>query len=361
MFSKPVKTKTDQVNEKIARISSATEVQDVRSIPNFKEILSQNPGLDKVLGYFVEIPLSEYATCVPNAPKFPDREGNYYEEGQFDAPLFTLKEWRNNWPKVHPGAAQPDLLVNANWFNVWDSGVANVGQKINPRTQPRTYLIGLSISDGELVSTHKVLDQNNVGLDAVVFEKRLKTAQFISHDEIDLQLQDSNFYENKDAVSGFLILKNSNKLKTPDLNNNHFNRLPRSGIGYRNDSNTIILMVIHNPDRSCGVTAEEFAKLFEELGCTDAINLDNSGSVELYYEGLGSFGKQEVTVQTQTCDAGAKTERPKPNCLGFKNVSRPTFFAKDDSDLPKRAKTAPKEKPSAKGDESIDYTYYIKS
>lgn len=360
MFSKPVKTKTDRVNEKIARITSATEVQDVRSIPHFKELLSQNPSLDKVQGYFVEIPLSEYVTFVPNAPKFPDRYGNYYEAGQFDAPLFTLKEWRNNWPKVNPGA-QPDLLVNANWFNVWDSGVANVGQKINPRTQPRTYLIGLSISDGELVSTHKVLDQNNIGLDAVVFEKKLKNAHFISHDEIDIQLQDSSFYENKDAVSGFLILKNLNKLKTPDLNNNHFNRLPRSGLGYKRSSNTIVLMVIHNLDRSCGVTAEEFADLFAELGCTDAINLDNSGSVELYYEGIGALGKQEVVVQTKTCDAGANTERPKPNCLGFKNVSRSTFFAKDDSDLPKRDKMDLDGKPSAKGDESIDYTYYIKS
>ena len=56
---------------------------------------------------------------------------------------------------------------------------------------------------------------------------------------------------------------------------------------------TIVLMVIRNTERNHGVTANEFAKLFSELGCVDAINLDNSGSVELYYEGYyDQFGKK---------------------------------------------------------------------
>lgn len=360
MFSKLLKTTTDRVNEKIAGIRSATEIQDVRSLPHFDEILSNNPHREHIQGYYVQIPLSEYETFVPNGPRFPDRYGNPYDGGQFDVPLFTLKEWRDNWEKGHPHTSKPDLLVNANWFNVWATGVPNQGEKINPRTQPRTFLAGLSLSNGELVSTHKVLDQNNVGLDTLVFDTASKKATVISHDKIDIELEiDPKFYDDKNAVSGFIILSDKTKLKTPDLNNNHANRLPRTGVGYKNEGNNLVVMVIHNPDRQFGVTAEEFADLFEALGCTHAINLDNSGSVELYYHGLGEFGKKTVTVQTKTCDAGAKTERPKPNCLGFKNVSRHTLFAKDDSDIPGK-KMDSAVKASAKTDDDLACTYPIK-
>jgi Phosphodiester glycosidase len=362
MFRKLFQTKTDKVNKKIANIKQATEIRDVRSLPNFNEILSKNPHREKIQGYYAEISLSEYKTFVPNGRNFPDRYNKSYEGGQFDVPLYTLKEWRDNWNKGHPNTDKPDLLVNANWFNVWISGVPNQGEKINPRKQARTYLAGLSVSNGELVSTHKVLDQNNVGLDTIIFDIEGKKATVISHDNIDVALEkNSNFYENKNAVSGFIILKDNKQLKTPDLNNNHSNRLPRTGVGYKNDGGHLVIMVIHNPDRNCGVTAEEFANLFAELECTDAINLDNSGSVELYYNGLSEFGKKVTTVKTKTSDFGATTERPKPNCLGFKNVSKGTLFANDDSDLPTRKQiSANAEKPSAKTDDDLTYTHYIK-
>ncbi len=147
-------------------------------------------------------------------------------------------------------------------------------------------------------------------------------------------------------------MQNNNKLKTPEANNNHSSRLPRTGIGYKNDGKVLIVMVIHNPIKEYGITADEFAGLFAALNCTDAINLDNSGSVELYYQGLGEFGKKQVTVNTKTCDAGATTERPKPNCLGFKNISKCTFFAKDDSDIPTK-KPEPTKKKKAKCDDDI--------
>lgn len=383
MFSKTHETRTDLVNQKINRIKHATEVKDIRSLANFGVVLNQNPHREKIQGYYVEIPLSEYQTFVPNAPQFPDRYGNHYEGGQFDAPLFTLKEWRDKWEKGNRDIDKPDLLVNANWFNVWTTGIPNEGEKINPRTQSRTYLAGLSVSNGELVSTHKVLDQNNVGLDTITFDATNKKATTIFHDDIDNELKSNqHFYENKNAVSGFIILKDKTKVKTPDLNNNHSNRLPRTGVGYKNDGKNIVVMVIHNPDRNCGVTAEEFANLFAELNCTDAINLDNSGSVELYYYGLGEFGKKTVKVNTKTCDHGTTTERPKPNCLGFKNVSKSTLFAYDDADLPTRkpantmstaadqfltkqdssthkAKNK-KVKKASKADDDFTYTYYMK-
>lgn len=198
MFSKQFKTKTDAVNEKINRISKATEVQDIRTLARFDELLSKNPHREHIQGYFAEIPLSEYQTFVPNGPHFPDRYGQPYKGGQFDAPLFTLKEWRDHWQEGHPDMEQPDLLVNANWFNVWTTGVPNEGEKINPRQQARTYLIGLSLSNGQLVSTHKVLDQENVGLDTITFDASTKKAELIPHNQID---------DNSEKIPIFIIKK----------------------------------------------------------------------------------------------------------------------------------------------------------
>lgn len=329
-------------------------------LANFDDILSNNPHRANIQGFYTEMPLSDYQTFVPNGSKFPDRYGHYYDGGQFDAPLFTLEEWRDNWEKGHPDSPnKPDLLVNANWFNVWESGIPNQGGKINPRKQARTFIAGLSISRGELTSTHKVMDQNNVGLDAIVFDIKNKTVKLIPHHHIDIELENNPiYYKNKNAVSGFIIL-NENKLqKTPDLNNNHSNRLPRTGVGYKNDGKDVTVMVIHHHNKDCGVTAEEFANLFLELNCTHAINLDNSGSVEMHYKGPSEFGKKEqIIVSTKTCDSGTTTERPKPNCLGF-GAFNVRLFSHDDSDIPVLKKA--NNKPTAKTDHDITYTYFIK-
>ncbi len=360
MFRNPLNqpTRTQRFNKKINLIKRGTGVKNIRSLPNFDKILSENPYRQKVTGYYVVIPLSEYKTFVPDGRIFPDRYGNYYQGGQFDVPLFTNKEWRDKWGEVYPNADKPELLVNGNWFNVWPNGIPNEKdvEKINPRKQARTFLIGLSISNGDRVSTHKVLDQDNKGLDTIIFDLINNKASIIPHDNIDVEIEKiQNFYDNKNAVSGFILLQNKTKIKTPDLNNNASIRLPRTGIGLKNDGKNIVVMVIHNPDKSCGVTADEFTNLFEELNCTDAINLDNSGSVELFYEGLNEFG-EPVTVSTKTCDAGAPSERPKPNFVGFSNVSKLTFFANDDSDVPTK-KHHVKTK-IAKADDDVTYTRY---
>ena len=365
---------TQKINQKIAKIRKSTDVNDIRSLPDFEKILANNPHAQFVQGYYVEIPLSEYQTFVPNAPLFPDRYGKAYTGGQFDAPLFDLHEWRENWQKGHPKSNRPDLLVNANWFNVWDTGIANKGQKINPRKQDRTYLIGLSVSSGKMVSSHQVLDQENIGLDTIVFDEASKKAKLMFHQEIETLCGDQkqnrassktasshsqgNIFENKNAVSGFIILQNGQMIPTPKLNNNHNNRLPRTGVGLKNDGKNAVILVIHNTKREYGVTADEFAQLFSALKCDEAINLDNSGSVELYYRGPGHFGKKSVFVRTKTCDAGTSTERPKPNCLGFKNTCNTRFFAADDSDIARKKEMTDTVK--SKDDGSINYTYYIK-
>jgi exopolysaccharide biosynthesis protein len=61
---------------------------------------------------------------------------------------------------------------------------------------------------------------------------------------------------------------------------------PRTGIGVI-DANHFVFVVVdgRSPGYSKGVTLEEFAQIFRDLGCTTAYNLDGGGSSTLYFMG----------------------------------------------------------------------------
>lgn len=61
---------------------------------------------------------------------------------------------------------------------------------------------------------------------------------------------------------------------------------PRTGIGFV-DANHFVLVVVdgRSPGYSRGVTLDEFAAIFRDLGCTIAYNLDGGGSSTMYYQG----------------------------------------------------------------------------
>jgi exopolysaccharide biosynthesis protein len=61
---------------------------------------------------------------------------------------------------------------------------------------------------------------------------------------------------------------------------------PRTGIGII-DSNHFVFIVVdgRSSGYSMGVSLTEFAEIFQELGCTDAYNLDGGGSSTMYFMG----------------------------------------------------------------------------
>jgi exopolysaccharide biosynthesis protein len=63
-------------------------------------------------------------------------------------------------------------------------------------------------------------------------------------------------------------------------------RNPRTGIGLI-DANHFVAIVVdgRHPGYSRGVTLEEFAQMFKDLGCTTAYNLDGGGSATMYFRG----------------------------------------------------------------------------
>ncbi|KAA0225284.1 hypothetical protein FCG40_01745 [Fimbriimonadia bacterium ATM] len=62
-------------------------------------------------------------------------------------------------------------------------------------------------------------------------------------------------------------------------------RHPRTGIGITPDGEILFVVVDGRSSLSAGLSLSEFASLFRELGCTDAINLDGGGSSTLYVAG----------------------------------------------------------------------------
>jgi exopolysaccharide biosynthesis protein len=61
---------------------------------------------------------------------------------------------------------------------------------------------------------------------------------------------------------------------------------PRTGVGII-DTNHFVFVVVdgRSPGYSRGATLTEFAAIFQELGCTDAYNIDGGGSSTMYFMG----------------------------------------------------------------------------
>ncbi len=64
-------------------------------------------------------------------------------------------------------------------------------------------------------------------------------------------------------------------------------REPRQGIGITDDSTVYILSVDGRDPSSPGISLKEFAKIFKQLGCTQALNLDGGGSSSFLTKRLG--------------------------------------------------------------------------
>lgn len=322
-----------RAEEKIANIYGSIPLIKLSDYPCFKGNNSSMLTMPSMLEYglMAIIPLDDYETIVPNGKEVIDRKGYYYLDGVFTEPMHTLSEWR----EACPDNEKPHLLINANWFNIWESGIPDKGCKINPRAFDRTFLTGLAVSNGKIVSEHTVLDQGNIAFDSLVLDKKLRTARILSSRDMSQLTQANNFsFKNKDAVSGFILLKDGNIVPTPNKNNNAQNLSARTGVGVSEDGKKLYILVIQPGIKQCGVTADEFARIFKTLGVKDAINLDNNGSTELLYVGTNGFG-QSSKIQTETSDIKADgsrdSERPKANFIGFYPKKKKGFKARDDS------------------------------
>lgn len=95
-------------------------------------------------------------------------------------------------------------------------------------------------------------------------------------------LWDFHLHESSDVlVTGPLLLYHyeRNPLASSPFNDN---RHPRTGICITEDEKVVLMTANGRNSQAYGLTLGEMTKIFESLGCRDAINLDGGGSTTLW-------------------------------------------------------------------------------
>jgi Phosphodiester glycosidase len=90
-----------------------------------------------------------------------------------------------------------------------------------------------------------------------------------------------------DTIGGNPILVQKGVVTAGTCTGSYFcDRNPRTGVGI-NSAGKILLVTVdgRQPGRSVGMTPLEFARLFQSLGATSALNLDGGGSTTMWVEG----------------------------------------------------------------------------
>jgi len=104
--------------------------------------------------------------------------------------------------------------------------------------------------------------------------------------------------ENSQAITNFDSVKIDKNMGNSSIQNSN----PRTGVGMISPNHYVFVVVDGRKEGySKGMTLNEFAQVFEELGCTDAYNLDGGGSSTMYFMGrvvnnpLGKGEEREVS------------------------------------------------------------------
>lgn len=226
--------------------------------------------------------------------------------GGAEAQLLPTDDWREQ--------SGVELAVNANFFASLGGGAADI--------------IGLSISDGEVISPVRTF--NGEPDPAVVFdEDGTASAGRIGVDALG-GLADAVAGvgpSTTDSVPGTLLVDDGVNTGTT-ARVQPLARNPRTAAGVDESGETLILIVIdgRQPGWSDGVTLPELADLMIEFGAHDAVNLDGGGSSSFLYDRGG------VQLENRPSDGA---HRPVANHLGVE-VSEAQNPAPEDDPRPIR-------------------------
>ena len=104
--------------------------------------------------------------------------------------------------------------------------------------------------------------------------------------------------ENSQAITNFDSVKIDKNMGNSSIQDSN----PRTGVGIISPNHYVFVVVDGRKEGySKGMTLNEFSEVFEELGCTDAYNLDGGGSSTMYFMGrvvnnpLGKNQEREVS------------------------------------------------------------------
>jgi len=115
---------------------------------------------------------------------------------------------------------------------------------------------------------------------------------------------DFNKWKMKTAVGGGPVLLQNGEISITNNEEMKFagkaidDKHPRTAMGYTRDQQLIILVIEgRNPGKAEGATLTQLAKIFKDLNCLEALNLDGGGSSCMLVNGKETIKVSDVTGQ----------------------------------------------------------------
>ncbi|SET21415.1 phosphodiester glycosidase family protein [Paenibacillus sp. NFR01] len=156
------------------------------------------------------------------------------------------------------------FAINGDYYGFRADGVV-IRNGVLYRNEPTREGVVL-YKDGTMAS----YDETEVSADTLLANGALQTLSFGP-----ALIRNGNIVEDLDNV----------KIDTNFGNRGISNANPRTGIGMISANHYVFVVVDGRSDESRGMTLDEFANLFSDLGATEAYNLDGGGSSTLYFMG----------------------------------------------------------------------------
>lgn len=251
-----IENNTEKIVEKSEVTENAYKSKEVEIVIDKKE---QGEGINKVTYYVADIKLNN-----------PQRIKRAFAKNQFGANIVEKMKDLNSKNNAI-------LAINGDYYSYRNNGII-IGESQVYRNVPERE--GLAIyEDG----TMKIYDETKTNAEDLIKQGVKDTLSFGP-----VLVRDGKAEADYDvyAVDGDNIIRN-----------NIASENPRTGIGYYDKYHYCFIVVDGRKEGySKGVTLREFAKIFENLGCEIAYNLDGGNSSNMYFMG------NKVNVSSQPGD-----------------------------------------------------------
>lgn len=157
------------------------------------------------------------------------------------------------------------IAINGDYYGFREDGILIRNGVTYRDTATRD---GLAFYDD---GTMKTYDETSTNADELIFSGVVDTFSF-----------GPTLVENSQAITNFESVKIDKNMGNTSIQDSN----PRTGIGIIAPNHYVFLVVDGRKEGySTGMTLNEFAEVFEKLGCTDAYNLDGGGSSTMYFMG----------------------------------------------------------------------------
>jgi exopolysaccharide biosynthesis protein len=156
------------------------------------------------------------------------------------------------------------FAINGDYYGFREDGITIRNGEVFRDNPART---GLALYDD---GSMKIYDETETSADELLEQGVTQTFSF-----------GPALVENSTAITNFGNISIDSNFGNRSIENAN----PRTGIGMISPNHYVFVVVDGRSEESDGMTLTEFAQVFEDLGCTEAYNLDGGGSSTMYFMG----------------------------------------------------------------------------